>query len=63
MSQFNYLCFAVMLKKILLVLVILAPSALYIYIVNRDSDKAETPTQTVPATETAAEKQYQTPEH
>ncbi|MBF4521945.1 MULTISPECIES: hypothetical protein [Acinetobacter] len=52
-----------MLKKILLVLVILAPSALYIYIVNRDSDKAETPTQTVPATETAAEKQYQTPEH
>ncbi|WDE15218.1 hypothetical protein KMZ14_10740 [Acinetobacter schindleri] len=49
-----------MLKKILLVLVILAPSALYLYIVNRE-DKTEAPAeQTVPASQPA---EFQTPDH
>ncbi|MCU4519559.1 hypothetical protein KTI62_05080 [Acinetobacter schindleri] len=49
-----------MLKKILLVLVILAPSALYLYIVNRE-DKTEAPAeQMVPASNPP---EYQTPDH
>jgi hypothetical protein len=49
-----------MLKKILLVLVILAPSALYLYIVNR-KDKTEAPAeQTAPDSKPA---EYQTPDH
>jgi hypothetical protein len=53
-------CICAMLKKILLVLVILAPSALYLYIVNRE-DKTEAPAeQTVPASQPA---ESQTPDH
>jgi len=37
-----------MLKKLLIVLLILAPSALYLYIVNRDTNKAA-PTEAVTA--------------
>ncbi|MGQ8974224.1 hypothetical protein [Acinetobacter schindleri] len=49
-----------MLKKILLVLVILAPSALYLYIVNRE-DKTKAPAeQVVPASQPA---EFQTPDH
>ncbi|WP_216936587.1 MULTISPECIES: hypothetical protein [unclassified Acinetobacter] len=49
-----------MLKKILLVLLILAPSALYLYIVNRE-DKTEAPAEkTVPPSKPA---EYQTPDH
>jgi len=52
-----------MLKKILLVLLILAPSALYLYIVNRDDNKtAQTEAVTTPA-ENPQPKQYQTPDH
>ncbi|MFV5501656.1 MULTISPECIES: hypothetical protein [unclassified Acinetobacter] len=52
-----------MLKKILLVLLILAPSALYLYIVNRDDNNtAETETVTTPDKNSQPE-QYQTPDH
>ncbi|MFH7348202.1 hypothetical protein L1A45_06135 [Acinetobacter variabilis] len=51
-----------MLKKILLVLLILAPSALYIYVINRDDKTAESQTKTASAEKTPTE-QYQTPEH
>lgn len=50
-------------KKILLVLLILAPSALYLYIVNRDDNHtAETETVSTP-TENSQPEQYQTPDH
>ncbi|NLZ86822.1 MAG: hypothetical protein GX912_07440 [Gammaproteobacteria bacterium] len=49
-----------MLKKILLVLLILAPSLLYLYIVKRE-EKVETPAeQTAPAHNPT---EYQTPDH
>ncbi|MFV5490701.1 hypothetical protein [Acinetobacter sp. ASP199] len=52
-----------MFKKLLIVLLILAPSMLYIYIVNRDDNKAaETKTVTTPAEKIPTE-QYQTPDH
>ena len=52
-----------MLKKILLVLLILAPSALYLYIVNRDDNHtAETETVSTPA-ENPQPEQYQAPDH
>ncbi|MFZ7790749.1 hypothetical protein [Acinetobacter lwoffii] len=52
-----------MLKKFLLVLLILAPSALYLYIVNRDDNKTtQTEAVTTPA-ENPQPKQYQTPDH
>ena len=38
-----------MLKKILLVLLILAPSALYIYVISRDDKTAENRAETTPA--------------
>jgi hypothetical protein len=38
-----------MLKKILLVLLILAPSALYIYVISRDDKTAENQAETTPA--------------
>ncbi|WP_171254922.1 hypothetical protein [Acinetobacter sp. SFD] len=50
-----------MLKKILLVLLILAPSALYLYIVNRD-DNNTAETVTTPDKNSQPE-QYQTPDH
>ena len=52
-----------MLKKILLVLVILAPSALYLYIISRDDNKtAETEAVTTPIEKPQTE-QYQTPDY
>jgi len=51
-----------MLKKILLVLLILAPSAIYIYVINRDDKTAESQTEPTPAEKTSNE-QYQTPDH
>ncbi|ENX09475.1 MULTISPECIES: hypothetical protein [Acinetobacter] len=51
-----------MLKKILLVLLILAPSALYIYVISRDDKTAENQAETTPAEKTPTE-QYQTPDH
>ncbi|WP_436917097.1 hypothetical protein [Acinetobacter schindleri] len=49
-----------MLKKILLVLMILAPSALYLYIVNREDKTEVSAEQTVPASQPA---EFQTPDH
>ncbi|WP_180094775.1 MULTISPECIES: hypothetical protein [unclassified Acinetobacter] len=50
-----------MFKKLLLVLAILFPSALYLYIVSRDDNEAPVAEQTqVPAT---SEAEYQTPDH
>ncbi|WP_416656910.1 hypothetical protein [Acinetobacter variabilis] len=46
----------------MLVLLILAPSALYIYVINRDDKTAESQTKTASAEKTPTE-QYQTPEH
>ncbi|MEK5755486.1 hypothetical protein [Acinetobacter variabilis] len=51
-----------MLKKILLVLLILAPSALYIYVISRDDKTAEKRAETTPTEKTLTE-QYQTPDH
>ncbi|WP_347453775.1 hypothetical protein [Acinetobacter thermotolerans] len=51
-----------MLKKILIVLLILAPSALYLYIVSRDGNKTPEPAVTAPADQKQTE-QYQTPDH
>ncbi len=52
-----------MLKKILIVLLILAPSALYLYLVNRDhAPSSATESSNTPA-ETVQSPQYQTPEH
>jgi len=51
-----------MLKKILLVLLILAPSAIYIYVISRDDKTAKTSTETTSAEKTSHE-QYQTPDH
>lgn len=50
-----------MLKKLLLVLAILFPSALYIYIVSRDNTPTPTTEQTQP--KAASESQFQTPDH
>lgn len=52
-----------MLKKIVLVLVILAPSALYLYIVNREPTQPKPSTQPAATQTTTTEKQYQTPDH
>ncbi|MEQ1410258.1 hypothetical protein [Acinetobacter indicus] len=49
-----------MLKKIFLVLIILLPSALYLYIVSRDS-KAPAPAEQAAPQPQAPE--YQTPDH
>ncbi|WP_171265971.1 hypothetical protein [Acinetobacter sp. LoGeW2-3] len=52
-----------MLKKLLIVLLILTPSALYLYIVNRSDNKAaETETVTTPVEKTQTE-QSRTPDH
>lgn len=51
-----------MLKKILLVLLILAPSALYLYLVSGDS--SDTPkTEQVATPEENTQNSYQTPDH
>ncbi|QTD58801.1 hypothetical protein [Acinetobacter towneri] len=52
-----------MLKKIVLVLVILAPSALYLYIVNREPAQPKPSTQPAATQTTTTEKQYQTPDN
>ena len=50
-----------MLKKILLVLLILSPSAIYLYIASKDDPKASTNTQTAPAE--PEHNPHQTPDH
>lgn len=57
------LFYKTMLKKIFLVLIILLPSALYLYIVSRDSKAPQAP---APAEQAAPQPQapeYQTPDH
>ncbi|WP_174660045.1 hypothetical protein [Acinetobacter sp. 10FS3-1] len=52
-----------MLKKILLVLIILAPSALYLYMVSGD-DTATTQSEPTPSsTKPAEQPRYSTPDH
>ena len=50
-----------MLKKLLLFLAILFPSALYIYIVSRDNTPAPATEQAQP--KASSESQFQTPDH
>lgn len=50
-----------MLKKIVLVLVILAPSALYLYIVNREPAQPEQSTQPAATQTTTSEKLISNP--
>lgn len=52
-----------MLKKIFLVLIILLPSAIYLYIVSRDSDAPQTPAPVEQATPQPQAAEYQTPDH
>ena len=49
-----------MLKKLLVVLAILFPSALYLYIVNKDQNTTSKTEQTQP--NTTSQPQYQTPD-
>ena len=50
-----------MLKKILLVLLILSPSAIYLYIASKDDSKASSTTQTPPSE--TVHNPHQTPDH
>ncbi|MEQ1419044.1 hypothetical protein [Acinetobacter indicus] len=52
-----------MLKKIFLVLIILLPSALYLYIVSRDSKAPQAPASAEQAAPQPQAPEYQTPDH